>query len=265
MTFTCGANPDDGWLSCAQNATHVNFVGTPNSNLFAKTYQIEVTIADIHSDVADHVWSDSFVITSNAPPTIGPLGSDTIKAPDGKTWDFPDNLVADPENLTVNKYLEVDGSTTVPSWLIYNLTDYTIGIITSSNSIAGTHNITLVADDTFNPVVKQTLTLTIEQNLAPERLKFINNESIINYKLLEIEFEPLTTLFRDPDDRPMTARVTQANGDPLPFFLSYNAVLNKLSGTPTVIHVGDWILAYSAVDDHGLVTDIVFKVVVKRK
>lgn len=205
------------------------------------------------------------MITSNAPPTIGTLGSDTIKAPDGKTWDFADDLVADPENLTVNKYLEVNGSTTIPSWLIYNLTDYTIGIITSSNSIAGNHNITLVADDTFNPVVKQTFTLTIELNSAPQRLKFINSASIVNYKLLEIQFEPITSLFVDPDGRPMTARLTQANGDPLPSFLTYNGVLNKLSGTPTNLHVGEWLIFYTAVDDHNLSAEIVFKIVVKRK
>ena len=61
----------------------------------------------------------------------------------------------------------------------------------------------------------------------------------------------------------MVSSMTQANGDALPSFLVYNTIENKLSGTPEVIHVGDWILSYISTDDHNLTSNITFTLSVK--
>ena len=127
------------------------------------------------------------------------------------------------------------------------------------------HNFTVIVTDSFNPPVKKNFTLTIQYNQAPIKLVQIPNYGIVNFNLLVIRFNPITTLFQDPEGRSLTAKLTQGNGDPLPSFLSYNALTNVLSGTPLDVNIGEWPITYSAIDDEGNIAGITFKITVKRK
>ena len=263
ITYRCSFTPSDPWLSCSENTTHFTFTGTPDSNSYAQEYNITVTISDPHSDVSDTVWNGPFNITANAPPIIGTLTDQSLLAPDGLTWSFGAALTSDPENLPYTNSLEFNGSTSIPSWLSYNLTEFDFAVISSSNSIKGTHNITIVATDDYNTGAKSTFFLTILENSSPQITNFINNQKIVNYNYLEIAFSPVHELFYDPDNRTMVSSMRQANGDALPSFLEYNTIENKLSGTPEVTHVGDWILSYISTDDHNLTSNITFTLSVK--
>ena len=265
LTYTGSLNPDPGWITFTQNYTHVKGEGMPNNNAHAQSYEFTVMTTDPHSDVNDNNFTVSFTIIANDPPTIGTMADKTLLAPDGLTWSYGATLTSDPETLSYTRSLEVDGSTTIPSWLTYDLSTYSFSIVSSSNSIKGDHTITVVATDDYNTAVKKSFTLTVNENLAPQKNKVISSYSIVNYNLLTIEFEDIDVLFTDPDGRPMTSKVSQANGDPLPSFLAFNSASNTLSGTPEIIHVGDWLISYIAVDDHTLEGAIIFKIAVKRK
>ena len=257
--------PDNGWLTCPQNGTHITFEGTPNSNTYAVQYTLEVVTTDPYTDVDDHVWNEVFVIIVNDPPVIGAMADQTLLAPDPHSWIFGASLASDPEGLSYTRSLRFNGSDTIPNWLNYDLSDYSFWMITSSNSYAGIHLVTVVITDEFNTEVTKSFNLEVQANSAPQKQMTISSYSIVNFNLLTIEFEDIHLLFGDPDGRPMTASLRQGNGDPLPSFLAYNSITNTLSGVPSYIHIGDWPISFVAVDDHGLEGNITFKVAVKRK
>ena len=80
--------PDNGWLTCPQNGTHIKFEGTPNSNTYAVQYTLEVVTTDPYTDVDDHVWNGVFAIIINDPPVIGAMADQTLLAPDPHSWIF---------------------------------------------------------------------------------------------------------------------------------------------------------------------------------
>jgi len=133
--------------------------------------------------IDDVEWYGTFQIAINRRPTVSSMGADTIKVPDGTVWTFGSSLASDPENLPLTKTLIVDGSTSPPPWLVYDLATFEFRVVTSSNSIAGLHNITVDVDDTFTIPVSTTFMLIIEENVAPVRRKSINGISIVNHQV----------------------------------------------------------------------------------
>ena len=234
----------------------------PIDNDHAVTYTIEVITSDIHIDVEDHTFTTTFDIIVNDPPIILTMTSQSLKAPDGLNWQYGAALTSDPEGLSYTKSLLFNGSSTIPSWISYNLTDYSFTIVTSHNNYVGIHSLTVVIQDDYNDPVSDSFSLTVTENTSPQRLQFISNYGIVNFNYLFIQFLPVDELFSDPDGREMTVEMTQADGNPLPAFLAYNSVENTLSGTPLLVHVGDWFLSYHAVDDHGIRSNITFTLAV---
>jgi hypothetical protein len=202
----------------------------------------------------------------NAPPTLNStsIADLSVLAPDGLNWSYGAAISNDPESLAYTRSLEFNGSTTIPSWIIVDFSTYTFSIISTSNNINGTHTITIVIEDEFNaPVRSSDFQIQIIPNYSPLNMKFIDGATIVNYNYLSIQFEDVHVLFIDPDDRPMTSTVMQANGDPLPSFLTYDIATNTMFGTPEFIHVRTWTLIYVGIDDHGNTGDIHFKVIVE--
>ena len=265
LTYTGSITPDPGWITFTQNSTHLIGQGTPSDNAHATTYNFTVMTTDPYTDVADHNWTAAFTIIKNDPPAIGTMENKSLLAPDGITWSYGTVLSSDPEGLTYTKGLEVNGSSSIPNWLTYDLSNFTFSVVTTSNANKGDHTITVIVTDDYNIAVKKSMTLTINENMAPQRNKFIPNYGIVNYNLLTIEFEAIDVMFTDPDNRTMTPKLVQGNGDPLPSFLEYNSVSNTLSGTPFSVHVGEWPISYVAIDDHALESNITFKISVNRK
>ena len=63
----------------------------------------------------------------------------------------------------------------------------------------------------------------------------------------------------------MTSRLILFDDSPLPQFLSYNSITNTLSGTPSILDVGDYLINFIAIDNIGQTSSTSFKVSVKRK
>jgi len=193
------------------------------------------------------------------------MGADVIKAPDGKTWIFGSNTARDLENDVLTKTLYVNGSTSIPAWLNYDLSDFSFWVVTSSNSYVGVYNITVEVDDGYNTPAETEFSLTIEENLVPVRLKSIPNYEVVNSQVLTIEFDPIDELFDDPEDRPMIADVIFANGNPLPDYMIFDSATNTLTVSPTDIEDRVYTIAYRSSDDHDLTSDIVFDILVEGK
>ena len=100
------------------NLTHLKGEGTPNDNAHAQSYEFTVMTTDPHSDVNDNNFTITFTIIANDPPynwrrwLISPCLHLMVI-----TWSYSATLTSDPETLSYTRALEVDGSTTIPSWL----------------------------------------------------------------------------------------------------------------------------------------------------
>jgi len=265
LTHECGISPDNGWVTCDANSTHVHFRGTPSSNTQALEYELSVINKDPHSDVADFTWNGNFTMAPNVPPTIASVTDQTLKAPDDHLWNYGASITSDPESLPISKTIRVNNSLSIPPWLTYDLSDYTFSIIGSRNYFAGVHTVTLGINDGFNPEVTTSFILTVEENLAPFKIRSISNYEIVNFNPLHVQFDDIYSLFEDPDGRNMTPKVKQYNGADPPTFLTYDEGSNQIFGTPQLIDVGTWNLEYIAKDDHNLTGVISFKVIVNRK
>ena len=263
LTHSCGTSPDDGWVTCTNNYTHVVFEGVPDSNSFAKEYELSIISKDPHPDVADYTHNVNFTVSSNQPPTLGAVSDQTTMSPHGLEWSYGASIVSDPESLPVQGYIKFNGSETIPSWLVYDVSDFSFNILSTSNSIAGVHTITLGIDDGFNTALETDFTLTIQQNLGPVRKTGLDNHAIVNYQLLSITFLGVDDLFEDPDGETMTGSIRQVDGSAIPSFLTFTS--NILSGTPLEEHVGTWAFEYVATDAGGNEGIIPFKITVKRK
>jgi len=129
--------------------------------------------------IDDVEWYGTFQITINRRPIVLRMGEDTITAPEGKIWTFGANTAIDPEGLAITKTLYVDGSTTIPAWLVYDLDYFEFRVVTSTNAIAGLHNITVEIDDSFSIPKSTSFILEIKEADGPGHTKFIENISIL--------------------------------------------------------------------------------------
>ena len=223
------------WISWLQNSTHVIFQGLPNSNSFVQNYIITIVANNSYADVANTTWTKSFSITQNYPPVIGAITNQTIQVPFGLTWSFGSTIISDPEGLSLTGQLEVDGSTTIPTWLIWNLSTFDFTVVSTNNSLVGVYNVAIVVTDAYNPSVSTGFTITILRNYPPVVIGSIKSTGVVNYDILAIHFKPIDELFQDPEGEPMTAYVSLADGNVLPTFLVYNSLTNTLSGTPIYV------------------------------
>ena len=264
MTYEWRINPALSWVSCTINSTHVYYEGTPDYNDQARLYQIVLVASDPHSEVANYTWARKFRVFPNIPPVIAEVDNQTLKTPDGLSWSYGSDIASDADTIFA-KSIRIDGSTSIPTWLEYNLSDYSFNIANSSNSILGNYTISLGVSDGYSDEVFSNFSLTIQGNLPPVRQMAIDNMVVINYKRLEYTFEDLYTLFKDPDERDMTREVRLAGGSGLPLFLTFDETNDTIYGTPSLAHVGTWNIEYAAIDDHDLESIISFKIVVKRK
>ena len=112
------------------------------------------------------------MVTENYPPTIGSMSNQTVLVPNGISWFYGSTLTSDPEKMDYSKSLQVDGSLTIPSWLNYDLSTFDFSIVSTSNDLKGVHNVTIILDDTFNPLVLKNFTISIQENFPPIRVGY---------------------------------------------------------------------------------------------
>ena len=236
-------------------------------NIYAKEYELEVIAADPYSDVSDYVWNQNFTINRNYPPIVNTatVVDQSVLPPDGHTWSFGSSVVSDPEGLSFTEELEFNGSSTVPSWISYDASDYTFSIVSTSNVISGNHSIGIVLTDDFNPPEYYTFNLEIRYNSAPVSSFRIGELIVVTQNTLEYTFDDVNDLFTDPDNRPMTYSITQSDGLPIPVFMTLYPEHNTIVAKPEEAHSGKWPLLYVAEDDYGNTGTIPFMINVKRK
>ena len=262
ITYVPSVLPDNAWLTWTENTTHIDFTGTVTNGAHVGDYVLTIEAKQPDNTVVD-IYTTGFAINDNLPPTIGGLYSlsITVSYTNSWVWNTSPRAIQDPENdaLTITLYAN---NTMNPSWISINTTTYQFKA-SPTNPEAGVYEITVSVDDGHNTPVNETFNLTVVENYGPEPKEIINDVEVVVSESISVEFLPITDLFTDPQNRPMTPSFLQYDGDALPSFLAFNVSNNTMYGTPTKDDVGDWLLAYIATNDNGHSSNITYTLSVK--
>ena len=266
LTHSWGINPDLGWLTCTVNSGDITFEGTTIDNTQAMDYELFIVSKDPHSDVNDLNTTINFTITINIPPAFVTVPDDqTLLVPDGLVWSYGAGLVTDDEGDPIISSLKVNGSTSIPTWLIYDLSDFSFSIVNTSNAIKDTYIVSIVIRDQFSTDTETNFTLTITENFAPVALMELEDNVVVNFNTLEITFPDKTELFNDIENRTVTYTLRLGGFHRLAHFMRFNILTNTLYCNPLDIDVGKWPLEYVATDEIGQEGIISFNIEVVRK
>ena len=111
-----------------------------------------------------------------------------------------------------------DGSP-LPLWLVYNPETHVISGVPPSNS-EGLYNILITADDGVQAPVLGTVTLSVGPNTAPKVANPLSNQVAQVGQMFRLVVPDNT--FVDPDGDLLTLSAKQADGRPLPKWLSFS-------------------------------------------
>jgi Ca2+-binding RTX toxin-like protein len=222
-------DPLPAWLTF--NALNQTFSGTP-SNADVGVLQVEVTVSDGSLSVSDtfalNVGNANDAPTVTGPVTLAPLAEDTARVItlaqllanasdlDGDTLDV-DNLAASSGSLVDNN----DGTWTfTPAANDDTGVTFTYDVVDGQGGTAATSaslDLTSVNDA---PVVAVALIDQVAQQDQP------------------FTFAVPAGTFSDVEGNALNISATLANGDPLPAWLTFNALNQTFSGTPSNADVG---------------------------
>jgi len=101
------------------------------------------------------------------PPIILPLSNYSVTVPESLFINFPPDLIIDPEGLNYRAFILVNSSTEIPHWLSYDLYSYHLEIFETTEDMVGDHKISIVAQDDFNPEVREDFVISILPSAPP--------------------------------------------------------------------------------------------------
>lgn len=159
VAFSVEVTPSNGWMVVTDYPTFVELRVAPTLNSQARAYTAKFKFTDGYEE-SSH--SAGFNVLANLPPIAGYVPPEVeVMAPMGKDWSFGAGLFTDPEGLPLAKGVKVNGSSTLPSWLVCDSSVFAFAVTSTSNSISGTYNITVSADDGFNAPVQKSFLFKI--------------------------------------------------------------------------------------------------------
>ena len=220
----------------------------------------------IISDGIDSVVEAQVIsIYPNQSPVAGSVFNVSMLSPNGKNWTFGDTLFIDPESDSLTKSIQLNDSSTIPTWLTYDLGTYSFSIVTSSNAFVGDHKVTLTAKDPYNAELTKIFYIEVQYNAEPVRIGSIPSFYSVPSNLFTFEIGELDTLFYDPENDSLSGSMSQADDSPLPTFMAFNNVTNRLTALATNDDIRPWVLKYTVVETGGHFNSISFQVVVSSK
>jgi hypothetical protein len=174
-------------------------------------------------------WQSLAVAVAGAPASPPMLVTQTAN----QTWDsgaaislaLPAGTFKDPQNETLTYAAALSNGQALPSWLSFNAaTDTFSG---TPPATAETLGIKVTATDTSLLSVSDTFSVTI---LAPPTVTDQTpGQTWIEGKAVSLTLP--ANVFSDPQGEKLTCTATQANGQALPGWLSFNAATETFSGT----------------------------------
>ncbi|MFZ5636354.1 MAG: putative Ig domain-containing protein [Pseudomonadota bacterium] len=193
-------------------------------------YTVTVTANDGRGGTA----SASFTLTvANSAPVAPAISSQTATA--GVSWSFTAPAFTDPNGDTLTYT-----ATGLPGWMNFNAGTRTFSGLPG---VVGSWSITITATDTAGATASSTFTVT-----TPSTPPVYTAGSLVNQTAQPSQAFSYTipaNTFTDPNGDALTY-TADANGVPLPAWLSFNSATRTFSGTPTT--AGTWTIRVLASD-----------------
>ena len=235
------------WLS--YNAATNTLSGT--SPVTSSSTQLLVTATDTSGLSA----SETFSITDTAlAPTLAKATATQVVTP-GHTFSFalPSGTFADPQGETLSYAAKLASGAALPSWLSFNAQTQTFSgtAPTANTSVA----VQVVATNQAGLTASESFTLN-DAYVAPTLNTQTANQTIAANHAFSLS---LANTFSDPQALALTYKVTQANGQALPSWMTYNASTNSLSGTSPLTSSSTQVMV-KVTDTAGLTTSETFTI-----
>jgi VCBS repeat-containing protein len=194
---------------------------------------------------------------NRAPEVANPIDDQLVLEDAAFSLRLPDDLFIDADGDDVLTRVTVSGYTTLPAWLQYDAATRTL-FGTPDNDDVGEFDVIVQGMDTLGASSLHSFHVTVQNtNDAPEV-----GTPLPDLRALEdsaFSFTLPADSFRGVDvGDALTYTAAQANGDPLPTWLTFDAQTGTFSGTPANSDVGELRLAVTATDLAGASASQVF-------
>ena len=124
LNIVPSVSPDNGWMTWTENSAYISFSGIVTNNSHAVEYTLTITATNQTSNALVDTIAVKFTIQPNSPPVIGAMPSQIIEVSDCSNWTYGADLVQDSENDTFTSSFLFDDSSSIPSWLLHDFSDY---------------------------------------------------------------------------------------------------------------------------------------------
>jgi Ca2+-binding RTX toxin-like protein len=236
------------WLSF--NATTRTFTGTPGNGEVG-SWQITVMATDAAGSAASSPFTLSIANVNDAPTVVAALQAQSATEDSPWSYTVPVGSFTDVDAGDTLSYSATlaDGSA-LPTWLSFNATTRTFSG-TPGNAQVGDLQLKVTATDTTGATTASLFTVHVANvNDAPTvavalQAQNANEDSVWSYTV------PAGTFTEVDAGDTLTYNATQANGSPLPIWLSFNAATRTFSGTPDDAHIGSLQLKVTVTDAAG--------------
>ena len=250
-----GALP--AWLSF--NAATRTFSGTPAAGNIGFA-DIVVTATDAGGKAVSDMFRLTVTATNAAPTVANPIADQALVEEQQLNFLLPANVFADADGDALTRIATLQGGAALPAWLTFNATTGTFSGRPDDAQV-GTIAVTVTARDPGGLSVADTFNLMVTPfNDAPTVATPIADKSTAAGSALTLVL-PANT-FADVDNPTLTLTAKLASGAALPSWLTFNAAIRALTGTPATGNVGFSDVVVTATDAGGKAVSDTFRLTV---
>ena len=242
-------NPLPKWLNF--NAANRTFSGTPGNDDVGNL-ALRITASDNRGGVASQNLALQIANVNDAPQIGAAIANHTSESGKPLQYRLPVNAFKDIDKgdvLTLSAKLE--NGQPLPSWLSFDEKTGQFSGTPPSSRTANNYRIAVTATDKGGLSARQNFTLSIKPAAnQPPRVALNLPVQKINEKS-RWQYTIPANAFHDADGDSLSYSATQADGNPLPKWLNFNAANRTFSGTPGNDDVGNLALRITASDNRG--------------
>ena len=237
------------WLTF--NAVTRTFSGTP-ANANVGNLAVKVTATDLAGAAVSSSFALAIANVNDAPIVAAPIATQTSNEDQAFSIVLPAGTFSDPDagdSLTYR--IQLANGDPLPTWLSFDANTLTLSgqaddanVGTLGLKVTATDQGGLSASTSFNLVVNNV-------NEGPIVAMAMSDQSAVDGSTFRYVIP--AAMFTDPDTGDtLNFKVTQANGQALPGWLSFDATTRTLSGTPSSADLGRLNLSVRVTDSGGL-------------
>ncbi len=236
----------------------------PDKRSFSGTPMLpqELDVSAAAKDALGESASDTFHLSvrmqaGNHPPVlVYPIPNASAQVDEGFRFSFSDDHFADYDGDPLHYGATLSDGSPLPDWLGFDPATPTFSGTPGSSDI-GALSIEVTVLDGRGGTASTLLTISVGQNAPPSLLLSIPDQTAGLGLPWSFQLDPGT--FADPNGDPLTYFADQADGAPLPAWLSFDPATGTFAGTSPVDGALLWDLRVTASDPGGGSAQAVFR------